>query len=142
MRKIKLGRCHTASAQLYFMPVNGGVSSSNRRRSANHQAIARGAGQLAIGANRSAVDREFSGEGSAQFRVKRLLNLLVVAVHREGEEAKDAEAGIQDVQHQLAVASARGNGGIGNTDVYATPIDVRSHFQIVAIDTDTNILRS
>src|SRR5712692_3881284 len=69
------------------------------------QAVAFRAGELAIGANGCVGDGEHARKGVADLGVERLLDLLVVAVHGEIEQAKQAEIGVGDVQDQVAAAS-------------------------------------
>src|SRR5579859_4579731 len=108
--------------------------------SRQHQAVAFGAGKLAVGADGGAGDAELTSKGCSQLRVKHLLDLLVVAVHGEAEESEKTEIGIGDMHREIAPARTRSNGGISRADIHTRPVDVRQDMDGAALYRDADIL--
>src|SRR5579859_2932404 len=116
---MKKAACLQAGRFFHHHPI-----SSNTRCSCQHQAVAFGAGELAVGADGGVGDAELTREGCSQLRVEHLLDLLVVAVHGEAEESEKTEIGIGDVHREIAAARSWSNGGISRADVHTRPVDV------------------
>src|SRR5258707_276683 len=112
---------------------------SRQQVSCQDQAVGGGAGDVGGEADGGLVDVEGAGEGSVEVGVECLLNLLVIAVEREAQEA-DLQVGFGDMHDQVAVGSAGEHGGDGSADVETVPVDVRGDKQIAALHTHADIL--
>src|SRR5690348_2755536 len=101
--------------------------------SCQQQTIRFHAWDLCIGANRGVCHSELTCERAIQSRIQCLLDLLVIVIHGEAEDAKQVQDGILHMHYQAAVSGSRGYGGYSGADVQATPIDIRGGNEVAAL---------
>src|SRR6266700_31007 len=114
---------------------------SNACRTCEHQAIASGAWNMAVGANLCAGDIKLVAKGTTQNRVEYALDLPVVGIVREGEDIEDGYCCVEYVYYQVPAGGRRSDGGErGSQPERSTQVDISADNHVPALRTNADVL--